>query len=272
MIVYPNCKINLGLFVTEKRNDGFHNLESIFVPMPLRDVLEVNAVPDTALHFTSSGMDIAGDIESNICVKAYRLLQKDFNLSGIKAHLIKNIPTGAGLGGGSADGAYMLVALNQIFNLQMSTLQLKKYAAMLGSDCPFFIDNKTMLVNGRGEIMQAVELPLAGCHVAIIHPGIHMSTQVAYSIITPHKPNFNLADIGQLSKDKWKNNVINTFERPVASLHPEILDIKSKLYLAGAVYASMTGSGSAVYGIFDREVVGLQTWFSNYFYWQGMLQ
>jgi 4-diphosphocytidyl-2-C-methyl-D-erythritol kinase len=271
VIVYPNCKINLGLFVTEKRSDGFHNIESIFVPVPLQDVLEVSALPDSSLQFTSSGIHIAGNEESNICIKAYRLLQKDFNIPGIKAHLIKNIPTGAGLGGGSADGAYMLMALNQIFNLQLNTLQLKKYAASLGSDCPFFIKNKTMLVSGRGEIMQPIDVPLAGCNIVVVHPAIHMSTPEAYGLITPQKAVFNLAETVQLSKDKWKHNIINAFEMPIANLHPEILEIKSKLYLAGAVYASMSGSGSAVYGIFDREVQGLQSWFSHYFYWQGTL-
>ncbi len=269
MIAFPNCKINLGLYVTEKRADGFHHIESIFLPVALTDVLEVIVSQNESVEFSISGIEIKGNKEDNICIKAYQLLRQDFQLTGIKMALLKNIPTGAGLGGGSSDGAFMLKLLSDIFHLQLNQEQLKNYAAKLGSDCPFFIENIPAFVSGRGEVMEEIKLDISKKTIVIVQPKIHISTPKAYQLVTPKKAAYDLRDIQSLAIHEWKNYIGNDFENPIGSLHPEILEIKNKLYAAGAVYASMSGSGSAVYGIFENEIEPIKALFADCFYWQG---
>jgi 4-diphosphocytidyl-2-C-methyl-D-erythritol kinase len=261
MVVFPNCKINLGLRILSKREDGYHNLETFFFPAPLNDVLELirhNGNEETM--FTSTGDKIDGEVNNNLCIKAYQLLKKDFpELPPVKIHLHKAIPIGAGLGGGSADGAFMLKLLNDKFQLGISRERLIEYALQLGSDCPFFIINKPCFATGRGEIMEEIELSLAGYHIVLINPGIHVNTGIAFkalnretSYATSASP--NLKDIINLPVANWKEKLANDFEVPVFSMHPVLAGIKQMLYDNGAVYASMSGSGSTVFGIFDDGI------------------
>lgn len=269
MIVFPNCKINLGLHILNKREDGYHNLETVFYPVQLRDALEVvkrddgrqttddthNSPLTTHISFSSTGLTIAGDEANNLCIKAYQLLKKDFpSLPPVQMHLHKAIPMGAGLGGGSADGAFALKLLNDKFQLGLSTQQLIDYALQLGSDCPFFIVNKPCYATGRGEKLETVELDLSAYHFAIVNPGIHVNTSWAFSQLNINgsaRP--DLKAIIQQPIETWKDQLINDFEEAVSKAHPEIATIKQGLYDAGAVYASMTGSGSTVFGIFEKE-------------------
>ena len=256
MVVFPNAKINIGLYITEKRPDGFHNLETLFYPIAFNDVLEIiechNAENDIALH--QSGHEITGNTTQNLCVKAYHLLKADFpELPSIDLYLHKIIPMGAGLGGGSSDGAFMLQLLNQKFALGLSQDQLMRYALTLGSDGPFFIYNKPCIAKGRGEILNPIALDLSSFEILIINPSIHLSTAQAFSMIHPQPASFDLRNIVDLTVDEWKNHVHNDFETPVFAQHPEIAEIKSLLYEKGALYASMSGSGSTVYGIFKKE-------------------
>lgn len=253
MILFPNCKINLGLFVTSKREDGFHNIESLFLPVQWCDVLEVIISTDDDIHLEIIGTPIGGDIEDNIVVKAYRLLQKDFNLSGVRVKLWKRLPTGAGLGGGSANGAFMLKAINEVFELNIENNQLKQYAAQLGSDCPFFIDNVPAFVSGRGEVMERSHINFPPLYIAIIHPGIHVSTPKAYSMITPKSAPVDLHQINDWPISQWQSLVTNDFETPVGTMFPRILEIKNTFQEMGAVYSSMSGSGSAVFAFFENE-------------------
>ncbi len=253
MILFPNCKINLGLFVTSKREDGFHNIESLFLPVSWCDVLEVLICDEMDIQLEVIGTPIDGDLEDNIVVKAYRLLQKDFNLSGVKVKLWKRLPTGAGLGGGSANGAFMLKAINEIFELNIENNQLKQYAAQLGSDCPFFIDNIPAFVSGRGEVMESLDIAFPSLYIVIVHPGIHVSTPKAYSMITPKSAPIDLHQINEWPISQWQSLVTNDFETPVGTMFPRILEIKKTFQEMGAIYASMSGSGSAVFAFFENE-------------------
>lgn len=266
MLVFPNCKINLGLHILNKREDGYHNLETIFYPLQLNDALEAvrtdkGALPtnDSQLTFTSSGLPIAGDPNNNLCIKAYQLLKKDFpDLPSVHMHLLKAIPMGAGLGGGSADGAFTLQLLNKEFKLGLTAQQLIDYALQLGSDCPFFIINKLCYATGRGEILEPVALDLSAYQFCIVNPGIHVNTGWAFAQVSGHSkwPDTykDLRTIIQQPITTWKEQLINGFEEPVCKAHPEIANIKQQLYDAGAVYASMTGSGSTVFGVFEKEM------------------
>jgi len=258
LILFPNCKINLGLNILRKREDGYHDLETVFYPLSLKDAVEViktNGETETSVHFTSSGLEIAGEEKDNLCVKAYHLLKKDFpQLPSIELHLHKNIPMGAGLGGGSADGAFVLMLLNEKFKLSLSKTQLIDYALQLGSDCPFFILNKPCFAQGRGELMHPQDINLAGYRFVIVKPGIHVSTGWAFASITPKIPVKSIKEIIQQPVGTWKEELMNDFEAPVAAKYPEISHIKNQLYKNGALYASMTGSGSSVIGIFSPSV------------------
>ncbi len=251
MITFPNAKINLGLHVTEKRADGFHNLETVFIPVGWSDALEF-AVADE-FRFTTSGIPLSGDPELNLVVKAYRLLWKDFNLPELSIHLHKQIPFGAGLGGGSSDAAFMLRLLNKTFQLQLSTDDLLKYAAVLGSDCPFFILNKPVYATGRGEIMQETEVRLNDMFILLVKPPIEVATAKAFKFVVPQKSEVSLPELLQLPVSEWKKSVTNQFESSVFQQFPEIEGIKNKLYDLGAIYASMSGSGSCVFGLFNEE-------------------
>ena len=265
MVVFPNCKINLGLTVLNKREDGYHNIETIFFPLPLKDALEIvnNDVSQPAITFTVSGLPIQADPLNNLCVKAYYLLKEDLpGLPPIKMHLHKAIPMGAGLGGGSADAAFTLTLLNQKYELSLSSNQLLEYAARLGSDCPFFILNEPCAGTGRGEILSPVPVNLSGYQLLLIYPAIHVSTGHAFlhfgknSLTGPAK-NFytkkSIAEVIAQPVQTWKEELINEFEIPVFARHPEIKKIKDLLYANGAIYASMSGSGSAVYGLFSKN-------------------
>lgn len=259
MICFPSCKINLGLRITNKRADGFHALETIFFPISIKDALEIIIEPDAnaaPITFTSSGLVINGDPSDNLCYKAYFLLKNDYpSIPKIKMHLHKKIPMGAGLGGGSSDGAFTLVALNQLFNLQLSEQALLDYALQLGSDCPFFIINTPAFATGRGENLISTTVNLSEYTIIIVNPGIAISTKLAFSLITPKIPNSNLAAIIQQPISTWKEGLINDFEQPIFNSFPELANIKETLYQKGAVYASMTGTGSTIFGIFPTSIM-----------------
>lgn len=257
MINFPNAKINLGLRVTAKREDGYHDLDTVFYPVPLCDILEVvvNPGPDASpLVFTSTGRTIPQSKSGNTCTKAIGLIRSHFpDLPPLQVHLHKIIPMGAGLGGGSSDGAFMLMLLNDKFNLSLSKEQLMAYALQLGSDCPFFILNSPAYATGRGEKLTPVALDLSKKTMAVVSPGIHVSTAAAFSKISiaDHAP--SCASVLSLPIERWKDMLVNDFEKNVFSQFPEIEEIKNHLYERGAIYASMTGTGSTVYGIFDSE-------------------
>jgi 4-diphosphocytidyl-2-C-methyl-D-erythritol kinase len=250
MISFPNAKINLGLQITEKRPDGFHNLETVFYPVGWSDVLEF--APSDEFRFTSSGILISGNPESNLVVKAYRLLRQEFNLPSLKIHLHKNIPFGAGLGGGSSDAAFMLRMLNRTYDLNLSEEELIGYAAKLGSDCPFFILNKPVFASGKGEIMNIINMTLNGHFLLLVKPPFEVSTAKAFQNIVPKKSEYSLTDLLSLPVSDWKEYVVNQFEGSVFQQYPEIKSVKDTLYDLGAIYASMSGSGSCVFGIFDE--------------------
>lgn len=254
MIAFPNCKINLGLNVLAKMENGFHELETFFYPVNIHDALEI--LPATILEtaLTVTGIS-AGEKENNICLKAYRLLKKDYpQLPEIRIHLHKAIPLGAGLGGGSADGAAMLRLINNKFDLNIAEDKLFGYALMLGSDCPFFLLNKPCLAAGRGEKLTPLPVSLLGYKFLIINPGIHVNTGEAYQEIKPAMPKKRIQEIIMQTIGTWKAELKNDFENSVFDKHPAIKKLKEQLYNEGAVYASMSGSGSTVYGIFENHI------------------
>lgn len=269
MIAFPPAKINLGLRVVRKRDDGFHDLQTIFLAVPFCDILEViadpAAAPGTAPRFSSSGRPVDGPQEQNICLRAYQLLQRDFPaLPAVQIHLHKILPMGAGLGGGSSDGAHTLLLLNQVAGLGLSPEQLEAYALALGSDCPFFIRGTACYAEGRGERMMPVDLNLQGYTLVLIHPGIHVSTADAFRGIRPTLPDQSLADLIQRPPSEWKGRLVNDFEATIIPLHPEIGRLRDMLYAAGADYASMSGSGSAVYGLFPGSAPALPSLPASY--------
>lgn len=258
MIVFPNCKINLGLNVLRKRKDRFHELETVFYPLSLHDILEITWLKkmtgEPGVPLSKSGLEIDGSNDNNLCIKAYWLLKKKFpQMPSIQMHLHKAIPAGGGLGGGSADAAFALMMLNEMCELNLSREQLLKYAAQLGSDCPFFIINKPCFSKGRGELLEEISLDLSAFKIVIVNPGIHVNTGAMFGQIHPGIPSKSLKDIIRQPVSSWKDEMKNDFEKVVFPLHPEIGSIKDKLYAAGAIYASMSGSGSTVYGIFTKE-------------------
>ena len=279
MITHPIAKINLGLNVVERRPDGYHNLETVFYPVPICDELEVNISPST-LHLTPStpceltleGIQIEGDMQKNLVVRAYQLLKQDFpDMPCVSARLKKGIPTQAGMGGGSSDGAYMLTMLNELCNLGLTKEQLQGYAARLGADCAFFIDPQPQYAEGIGERLTpltAYRLQLSGYYIGIVRPDVPVSTKEAYSLITPKRPLQNCRDIVMQPVETWRDALINDFEEGIFRLHPELGEVKARLYELGAVYAAMSGSGSAIFGFF-REPVTLD--FPNTFTWQKKL-
>ncbi len=273
MISFPNAKINIGLNITEKRSDGFHNLESIFLPViGLHDVLEIVEIKDsTHLQFSSSGIVIDGKDSDNLVLKAYQLLKSDFNLPALSVHLHKVIPTGAGLGGGSSDASFMLKMLNEMFNLNLPNENLKVYAEKLGSDCPFFIENTPQFATGKGEILEKINLFLPKSFLVIIKPQIHVPTKAAFAGIVPKKPQVNLNELITKLPYQWKEFAKNDFEQSIFAQFPEIEKIKTRLYELGAEYASMSGSGSAVFGIFPHTI-NLENEFTNCFKWQNYIR
>lgn len=252
MISFANAKINLGLSITEKRQDGYHNIETIFYPVKLYDVLEFGVADE--FTFEAYGIDIPQD-GVNLCTRAYQILQKDFpEIKPVSIKLLKNIPIGAGLGGGSSDAAFVLKALNQPNNLGLSDEQLQAYASQLGADCAFFIENKPKFAEGIGTEFSSVEVDLSAYYIVIIKPEIHISTAEAYSNITPQVPKVDLRRAIQLPIQEWKYYITNDFELGIFEKYPLIQELKNKLYEKGALYASMSGSGSSVFGIFEEEI------------------
>lgn len=269
MVSFPPCKINLGLNIIGKRPDGYHDLITCFYPVPWLDVLEI--IPAAEFSFSGSGLPIPGDAEENLCIKAYRLLKKDFNLGPVQMHLHKIIPMGAGLGGGSADAAWVLRTLDQVFGLQLSPEKLRHYASQLGSDCAFFTTDKPMLGTGRGEVLQPASVSLSGKFMVLVKPAVHVSTAEAYSAVTPGQPAHDLKEVLEKQPvDSWKGRVVNDFEGSVFRRYPVIGQIKETLYAKGALYASMSGSGSAVFGIFSNPT-DLRSTFEDHTYWSGVL-
>lgn len=274
MITYPNAKINLGLNIVEKRPDGYHNLETIFYPINLQDALEVTLLEgEKEYELTLSGTPIEGNPEDNLVVKAYRLLKEDYpHIAPVDIHMYKHIPTGAGLGGGSADAAFMIKLLNDKFNLGLSIEEMENYAARLGADCAFFIQNKPVFASGIGNIFEPIQLSLKGYFLVLVKPDIFVSTKDAFSLITPKMPVQSLKEIVRMPVETWRATMKNDFENSVFKKFPEIAAIKDKLYDMGAIYASMSGSGSSVYGIFREQVEFIDEIFSGCFCRQRALE
>ncbi|MCZ4409337.1 4-(cytidine 5'-diphospho)-2-C-methyl-D-erythritol kinase [Cryomorphaceae bacterium 1068] len=255
MVLFPNAKINFGLEILRKREDGFHDIDSVFYPIPLSDALEV--VPDSQSgkdQWHYSGLSIPGSSSDNLCTRALSLLRERIEIPNLSTFLHKAIPMGAGLGGGSADGSFFIRGLNELFELALSDEEMEGMALSLGSDCPFFIKNLPARAQGRGEILNLVELHLQGKHLVLICPDIHVSTKEAYSVIKPDDSHESPADIVSKPIEQWRGNLRNRFEEYAFEKYPRLAEINEKLYNAGALYASMTGSGSAIYGIFEEAV------------------
>jgi len=253
MLTFPNCKINLGLYVTQKRPDGYHNLETLFYPVALTEPLEIVPAAVAAIHIT--GSSILGEATHNLVWRAYMLLKNDFpnQVGELDIYLHKVLPMGAGLGGGSADAAFMLMLINKYAQLGLSQAQLAAYALQLGSDCPFFIYNKPCYAAGRGELLEEVALDLSNYSLQLICPELHIATAAAFSMMTPKAAPINLKNLPEIAIDQWKELLSNDFEMPVFAQHPILAHIKEQLYQGGAVYAAMSGSGSSIYGIFNSK-------------------
>lgn len=262
MIAFPNAKINLGLRVTEKRQDGFHNIETIFVPIGLRDIIEV--IPSSTTTMSFSGLVVDSSPEDNLCMRAYRLFKDEVGCGNVSIHLHKVIPFGAGLGGGSSDAAFMLRILANLFSPEISTRRLKEMAGKLGSDCTFFVDNRPSIAYGKGEILQPVSLALKGKYLVLVNPKLHVGTKEAYAGITPKKPETSLLELINEPINKWQNLIFNDFEESVFRMHPAIENLKNKLIDLEAFYASMSGSGSTVFGLFEKPIEGLESQFPHY--------
>ncbi len=269
MVAFPCAKINIGLNIVAKRPDGFHNIESVFYPIGLSDVVE--AVPtNSGIAMGFSGIPIPGEGNDNLCVQAYHMLAADHPLGGVQAHLHKVIPIGAGLGGGSADASFFIQLLDGMFGLGLSVTQQRNYAARLGSDCPFFIDPQPTYVTGRGEVLNPIALDLSGYYLVLVYPGIHVTTAEAYAGIVPTAQAISLPEKIAIPVEEWQYGVANDFEQSIFKQYPEIAAVKDQLYAKGAVYAAMSGSGSSVYGLF-HETTDLRECFPNYQVWQELL-
>ncbi|GAA4015843.1 4-(cytidine 5'-diphospho)-2-C-methyl-D-erythritol kinase [Hymenobacter fastidiosus] len=270
MLVFPNAKLNLGLYVTGRRPDGFRTLESVFVPLPWCDALEILPAPENQLTLT--GIPIPGDPATNLCWRAYELLQADFSLPPVQLHLHKVVPIGAGLGGGSGDAAFTLRALNELFDLKLTPEALENYARRLGSDCAFFIRNQPVLAHEKGDVFQSIDLNLTGTACKVIYPGLHISTAEAYGRVTPRPPRHELRASLAQPLATWRATVSNDFEEALTPFYPVLGEIKQALYDAGATYASLSGSGSAVYGLFPgRELPPEFPVADGYLVWDGVL-
>ncbi len=269
MIDYPNAKINIGLNIIEQRKDGFHNLETIFYPLQLTDALEFIVTSQNETSLELSGLALDSQSKDNLVLKAYDLLTTDFDLPKLNIYLHKKIPFGAGLGGGSSDAAFMLTMLNSYFKLGLTTQQLINYAGKLGSDCAFFIENKTSFATGKGDILEKVKLDLSGFYLVLVCPSIGVSTANAYKNIIPQRPISSLKQLVKLPVKKWQGNVVNDFEKSVFKAYPAIKTIKENLLQMGAEYAAMSGSGDAVFGIFSNspEEVEMPEYFQDFFIW-----
>ncbi|OUJ73104.1 4-(cytidine 5'-diphospho)-2-C-methyl-D-erythritol kinase [Hymenobacter crusticola] len=270
MLVFPNAKLNLGLYITSLRPDGFRNLESVFVPLPWCDALEV--LPAETNVLTLSGIPIPGDSATNLCWRAYELLRTDFQLPPVQMHLHKAVPIGAGLGGGSSDAAFALRALDEVFELHLSPERLEDYARQLGSDCAFFIRNKPIFAYEKGDVFEPIAVSLTGVACKVIYPGLHISTAEAYARVVPRAPRHDLRASLAQPLEQWRDLVSNDFEEALTPQYPILGELKQALYTAGAAYASLSGSGSAVYGLFpDRETLPKLLLPEEFQVWDGVL-
>lgn len=273
MITFPCAKINLGLNIVSKRPDGYHNLETVFYPIPLTDALEIKYMDakfpsESPCDLKITGNDIDCNEEDNLVIKAYQLLAADFQLPRVHAHLVKRIPTQAGLGGGSSDAAYMIRLLDERFRLNIGIPEMERYAAKLGADCAFFITADPSYAEGIGDVLMPVDVPgagLGGYYLAVVKPSVAVSTRDAYAAIVPKTPAKCCRDIVRQPIETWKDELVNDFEAPIFAMHPELAAIKQNLYDAGAVYAAMSGSGSALFGIFREQPTGLEKEFEGMF-------
>jgi 4-diphosphocytidyl-2-C-methyl-D-erythritol kinase len=274
MLCFPNAKINLGLNILSRRTDGFHNIETVFCPVALSDILEFVPDPDMkpgSCSFNASGIRIDGTQDNNLVVRAYQLLCRDFNLPAIRVHLHKMIPPGSGLGGGSSNAAFMLKNLDREFNLRLGSDRLSEYADKLGSDCAFFMLNKAVFGYERGNRFRELSRFPSNLCLVIIHPGIHCDTAAAYAGVSPRKPSRSLEELIHLPVTEWKDVIRNDFEPVITQRHPVIADIRDKLYRLGAVFASMSGSGSSVFGLFSEKTPDPDKHFPGFFTWTGPL-
>ena len=272
MIVRPNAKINIGLNIVEKRADGFHNLESLMVPFGLTDELKLTENKRHGakkFELVIDGLPVDGSLDTNLVSRAYHLINADYNLPPVRVVLKKQIPMGAGLGGGSADGAFTITALNKMFDLKLSVEAMQRYAAMLGSDCALFVQNKPAFATSRGEILKPVNINLKGYSILIVKPDVHVNTAQAYKLLTPHRPEIPITDLLDKKPEEWRGKMVNDFEEPIFKMHPILNDIKTTMYSAGAAYASMSGSGSAIYGLFAGKPDVGKFRFENCFFWEG---
>lgn len=251
MILFPPAKINLGLNVLNKRHDGFHEIETVLLQIPVHDVLEI--LPAATFSYHQSGLQFEQEVESNLVVKTYRLLQNNYDIPETSFHLLKNIPAGAGLGGGSSDATYTLLGLNTLYNLDLSNAELQDLSGKLGSDCPCFVLDRPQIATGRGEVLEPVELDLKGYYLKLINPGIHINTTEAYSEIVLSEQKESIQKVIIQPIEEWKSHLFNSFESSVFKNYPELQKLKTSLYNEGALYASMTGSGSSLYGIYVNE-------------------
>lgn len=273
MITFPCAKINLGLNIVSKRPDGYHNLETVFYPIPLTDALEIKYMDEkfpseSPCDLKITGNDIDCNEEDNLVIKAYQLLAADFQLPRVHAHLVKRIPTQAGLGGGSSDAAYMIRLLDERFRLNIGIPEMERHAAKLGADCAFFITADPSYAEGIGDVLMPVDVPgagLGGYYLAVVKPSVAVSTRDAYAAIVPKTPAKCCRDIVRQPIETWKDELVNDFEAPIFAMHPELAAIKQSLYDAGAVYAAMSGSGSALFGIFREQPTGLEKEFEGMF-------
>lgn len=273
MITFPCAKINLGLNIVSKRPDGYHNLETVFYPIPLTDALEIKYMDEkfpseSPCDLKITGNDVDCNEEDNLVIKAYQLLAADFQLPRVHAHLVKRIPTQAGLGGGSSDAAYMIRLLDERFRLNIGIPEMERYAAKLGADCAFFITADPSYAERIGDVLMPADVPgagLGGYYLAVVKPSVAVSTRDAYAAIVPKTPAKCCRDIVRQPIETWKDELVNDFEAPIFAMHPELAAIKQSLYDAGAVYAAMSGSGSALFGIFREQPTGLEKEFEGMF-------
>ena len=277
MINFPIAKINLGLNVVEKRTDGYHNLQTVFYPVPVKDALEVQVMDeafpsDVDCDLKVTNIQIEGDEQRNLVVRAYQLLKQDFpTLPRLHAHLWKGIPTQAGMGGGSSDCAYMILLLNELFRLGLIESQMIEYGARLGADCAFFILSRPCYAEGIGEQLKPISLDLSNWYIGVVRPAIPVPTKEAFSRIHPHFPPKNCREVVMQPVETWHNELTNDFEESVFALHPEIGEVKERLYKMGATYAAMSGSGSALFGLFKERPDSLSREFPGMFTFCGLL-
>ncbi len=270
MIDFSPCKINIGLSIISKLDNGYHNIESVFYPIPLNDIIEVTKRNDNKFNYSQSGLIINGDIKDNLLFKAWKLIDTTYKIGGINIHIHKQIPMQAGLGGGSSNASTLLKMLNKILGLKISNSELKSFATQLGADCPFFIDNKETYAFNIGTDFKNISLNLSNYNIVLVKAPVAVSTKNAYSGIVPKKSNIDLQQISTLNITNWKNDIVNDFEQPIFKIHPVLNQIKNQLYSQDAIYSAMSGSGSTIYGIFDKTNIKLD-FPEDYFIWQGRL-